>query len=103
MGRNCVMHLPSWEATGRRDAGRDVNGFMFWKDRPGCHAEEGAAVPRAAARGQSGGLSVAEGEDGGGLDQPSVLVAGKSWLAGVFGVEASRACRGTECREWGKK
>lgn len=65
---------------------------MFWKDRSGCRAEEGAAVPGADARGQSGGLSVAGGEDGGGLDQPSVLVAGKSWIPGMFGVEASRAC-----------
>lgn len=67
-------------------------GLMFWKDRSGCHAEEAAAVPGAAARGQSGGRSAAGGEGGGGLDQPSVLVAGKSWIPGAFGVEASRAC-----------
>lgn len=63
---------------------------MLWRDRSGSLAEEDPGTPGANAGGQSGGLFVAGGGGAGGLDQPSVVVAGSSWIPGMFGSRSQR-------------
>lgn len=47
-------------------------------------------MPGVNAAGPSGGLFVAGGGGAGGLDQPSVVVTGSSWIPGMFGSRSQR-------------
>ena len=62
--------------------------FMLWRDGSGCCAEEGLGTPGVDAGGQPGGLSVTGGGGAGGLGPLSVVVAGSSWISGMFGSQS---------------